>query len=203
MKTLKQYIKESILDDEEKLGDLGENIIDIIERFLKDNYKGASKCKISKKPNENGKYVVVCNGDLVIDPKNILSLTNKYFIFGKVKGNFDCSYCSSLTSLDGAPEVVDGDFYCYNCFSLTSLKGAPEKVGGNFYCHGCKSLTSLKGAPEVVGKNFDCSYCSSLTTLEGAPKKVGGDFTVIDHGNLFTREDIEKISKVVYIIYKY
>ena len=43
--------------------------------------------------------------------------------FGKVTGNFECSYLG-LKSLEGAPQTVGGDFKCsYN--QLTSLKGAP------------------------------------------------------------------------------
>ena len=69
---------------------------------------------------------------------------------------------------------VDGDFDCYKCTSLTSLEGAPQEVVGNFYCSDCSSLTSLKGSPQKVGGDFNCSNCSSLTSLEGAPQKVAG-----------------------------
>ena len=112
--------------------------------------------------------------------------------FGKITGNFDCSYldlkslkgvptevsgffnCSNnkLTSLKGAPQTVKS-FYCsYN--QLTSLEGAPQKVYENFWCHN-NQLTSLKGAPTEVGKGFNC-YNNRLTSLVGAPQKVGGDF---------------------------
>ena len=74
------------------------------------------------------------------------------FKFGRVDGYFDCSDCSSLTSLEGAPQEVGGDFICIKCTSLTTLEGAPQKVAGD----------------------FDCSMCTSLTSLEGAPKKIGG-----------------------------
>jgi|SRR6056300_1523436 hypothetical protein len=108
--------------------------------------------------------------------------------FGKVSGNFNCSY-NNLTSLGGAPQEVGGNFDCrYNY--LTSLEGAPQKVGGNFYCSG-NNLTSLEGAPQEVGGDFDCSYSiglislisgdfscrvNTLTSLKGAPQKVGGGF---------------------------
>ena len=65
-----------------------------------------------------------------------------------------------------APEKVDRDFNCKYCSSLTSLKGAPVKVSGSFWCSKCISLTSLEGSPEKVGRNFYCSNCSSLTSLE-------------------------------------
>ena len=39
-----------------------------------------------------------------------------------------------------APEKVGGDFSCSLCHLLASLEGAPEKVGGDFYCVYCTSL---------------------------------------------------------------
>ena len=98
------------------------------------------------------------------------------FKFGRVDGYFDCSDCSSLTSLEGAPQEVGWNFYCSDCSSLTSLKGSPQKVGGDFNCSNCSSLTSLEGVPQEVGRNFYCRNCPSLTSLEGAPKKIGGKF---------------------------
>ena len=78
----------------------------------------------------------------------------------KISGNFNCSYCDSLTSLEGSPEVVRRSFNCSKCNSLTSLKGSPEKIGGNFTCANCKSLKSLKGIPKEIGKNFNCQSCN-------------------------------------------
>ena len=52
------------------------------------------------------------------------------FKFGRVDGYFDCSDCSSLTSLEGAPQEVGRDFICSKCTSLTSLEGVPKKLGG-------------------------------------------------------------------------
>jgi hypothetical protein len=93
--------------------------------------------------------------------------------FGKVSGNFFCSF-NSLTSLDGSPEEVSYGFYC-NGNKLTSLKGSPKRVGGDFFCQDNR-LTSLEGAPssEVSG-NFYC-YINDLTSLKGSPRKVGGNF---------------------------
>ena len=113
--------------------------------------------------------------------------------FGKVTGNFECSYldikslkgapievgrgfdCSKnqLTSLEGAPRKVSGNFSCsYN--QLTSLKGAPIEIGRDFWCSD-NQLTSLKGAPQEVGGSFYCSK-NQLTSLEGAPTEVGESF---------------------------
>ena len=93
-----------------------------------------------------------------------------------VTGDFTCAHCTSLESLEGAPEKVGGDFICVDCDSLDSLEGAPEKVSGDFICAGCTSLESLEGAPKEVGEDFICDRCHSLKSLEGAPEKVGGDF---------------------------
>ena len=98
------------------------------------------------------------------------------FKFGRVDGDFDCYKCTSLTSLEGAPQEVGGNFSCSDCPSLKSLKGAPQEVGENFSCSNCTSLTSLEGAPQKVGGDFYCNYCTSLTSLEGVPKKIGGKF---------------------------
>ena len=46
-----------------------------------------------------------------------------------------------------APQKVSGDFECSHCYSLASLEGAPQEVGGYFDCNDCTSLTSLEGAP--------------------------------------------------------
>ena len=157
MKTLNLYIKESLqckaiyneslLDDEEDL--INNSSIEIIEKFIKDNYNVTGKLDIKE---SNNIYIVNCNSDVVIKNNKITQLTNEFFEWGVVKGNFYCFECKSLTSLEGAPKEVDGDFYCSYCESLKSLEGAPEKVRGCFYCYGC--------------------------------------------GAQFTKEDIEKISKV-------
>ena len=75
------------------------------------------------------------------------------FKFGRVDGYFDCDGCTSLTSLEGAPQKVWRDFSCSNCTSLTSLKGSLQEVGRNFYCSNCPSLTSHEGVPKK-GRKF-------------------------------------------------
>jgi hypothetical protein len=92
--------------------------------------------------------------------------------FGKVSGNFDCSL-NKLTSLAGAPKVVDENFYCRDN-KLTSLAGAPQEVGEGFYCED-NNLTSLVGAPQKVRGGFDC-FGNKLTSLVGAPQEVGEGF---------------------------
>ena len=92
--------------------------------------------------------------------------------FGKVNGNFVCSY-NNLSSLEGCPKEVGGDFDCSNN-KLTSLEFGPERVNGVFYCSH-NNLTSLEFCPEKVNGDFYCKY-NSLTSLKGAPKEVDGFF---------------------------
>ena len=124
--------------------------------------------------SEDGKSVNCSSSIFIYD----IDLSNGRFPFpfGTVNGDFDCSVCSELISLEGAPEKVDKNFNCSECSSLTSLKGAPQIVGGDFVCDECL-ITSLEGAPEEVGGDFNCSECHNLTSLKGAPKKVGHYFT--------------------------
>lgn len=176
MKTLKEYIHESLLDDFDAVSSASATEIkNEIKQFLKDNYKKPSNFKISRKPNNDGYYEVDCSKYTnIFTNNNIMSLTNNLFIFVNVKGSFYCSYSRNLTSLEGSPKEVDGDFFCTNCNNLTSLEGSPEKVKGSFNCTFCDNLTSLKGAPKEVGKHFYCYSCKNLTSLEGVPEKVGG-----------------------------
>ena len=83
-------------------------------------------------------------------------------------GNINVSLMN-LTSLEGAPEIVNGSFYCYKN-NLTSLKGAPKEVYGNFNCSH-NELKNLEYSPEIVNGDFDCSYNANLKSLEYAPKK--------------------------------
>jgi hypothetical protein len=188
-------LRESLLDNDliEKTDKL---IKDEIKAFLKENFKGVSSCKISRKPNSDGKYEVSSTKSIEVKNLNITSLTNEMFIWTNVDGYFVVRYCKSLKSLEGAPEKVGGDFMCSDCDALISLEGAPKEVGGEFYCVRCKSLTSLKGAPEKVGGAFNCSMCTALTSLEGAPKEVGGSFDCRDRKNKFTEDDVKNVSNV-------
>ena len=60
-----------------------------------------------------------------------LNLTKLPIRFGTVGGNFYCGD-NKLTSLEGAPKVVDGAFCCNDNYYLTSIKGAPTEIGKNF-----------------------------------------------------------------------
>ena len=192
VRSLKNSIIESLLDDEDEVFDgVKENII---KEFLEENYNINGSYTIKEKGNE---FIVNVKGNIRVKNKDITSLTNDLFEFGSISGNFHCHSCYSLTSLKGAPKEVGGRFNCTYCESLktlegapkkvekfdcsycdllTSLEGVPEKVGGVFSCACCDSLKTLKGAPKEVGEKFDCGDCKSLKSLEGAPDEVGGDF---------------------------
>jgi hypothetical protein len=153
MKSIIEYIKESLLDDGNLIvKNIDKDIKQEIKQFLKDNFEGASKCKISKNPNDDGKYVVDCSSYIVVKNRSITSLTTDRFVWGKVEGVFSFCNCRSLKNLEGAPKEVGGNFECYGCESLTSLKGAPKKVGGNFDCAGCESLKSYDVDSKIKGK---------------------------------------------------
>ena len=170
MKSLKEYIDEGLLD-RVKNKEVDHKVL--IEEFLKENYKIYGAYTI--KETNNNKFVVDVKGRVVVKNRDITSLTNGVFEFGSAGSDFYCSYCTKLTSLEGAP----------------------KKVGGHFCCNDCKSLTSLKYAPQEVGESFNCSYCKELKTLKYAPQKVGDDFICYYCGAQFTEEDVKKYTNVV------
>ena len=174
MKTFKIHIKESIFND---IKDIVSNDTALIEQFLKDNYDIRGSYTI--KDN-----VVDVKGHVIVKNEKIESLTNGLFRFGTVNGNFYCTGCPKLKTLEGAPKEVGRSFYCYNCHKLTSLEGAPEKVGKDFCCFECDGLKILDGGPKEVGGDFDCTKCVSLTSLEGAPRKVALSFVCVYCPNL-------------------
>lgn len=117
----------------------------------------------------NSKGLVDIDGDLDLMD---LELTKLPLEFGRVTGHFSCAN-NRLSSLKGAPQVVNGSFDCrYN--QLTSLEGSPRVIGGGFDCS-YNLLTSLKGAPQSTGRSFDCSN-NQLTSLIGSPQSVGVGF---------------------------
>ena len=218
MMNLKNYIIESLFDIDDNIDKIDKDIEKQIRKFLYNNFTNFSKCKISRKPNSNGKYEISTVGDIEVKNKSITSFTNGMFIWTNIKGNFDCANCYSITSLEGAPKEVEGSFFCNHCRSLISLRGAPEKISrgfhcsfcnslkslegapkevrGDFNCFNCDSLISLEGAPEKIGWIFNCHHCNSLISLKGAPKEVGGSFRCGRCKVKFTEEDVKKVSNV-------
>ena len=209
MKTLKLCF-ESLLDDDDVF--LGtKNDKKVIEEWIKNNYVFSGKLTISND------LVVNCSGRVNVKNRNIKSLTNGMFRWGKIDGEFVCSNCDNLTSLEGAPKSVWGYFNCSNCKNLKSLEGAPEEVDGSFLCYQCKSLIDLNGAPKKAGgfncgecenlKSLNYSYgeicgyiacddCNNLKTLEGAPEKIKGSFTCFNCKNLKITDSDRKKYKI-------
>lgn len=93
-----------------------------------------------------------------VNEYNIRSICKKYGIWnytinsdGSIDANGDVNLSSmGLYSLPLKFGRVNGNFYCYNNY-LTSLKGAPTIVEYNFYCGGNK-LKTLKYFPKVEGR---------------------------------------------------
>ena len=147
MKSFKQYIKESLLDDED---DIAIDTLPLVKEFLKKNYKFRGQIGIYK--GEDDIYIVNGYG-IYMENNESEHLTNGLFRFGKCK-SFDCSSAWSsfqgvrpqLKSLEGAPQECE-EFSCKRCRGLTSLKGAPQKCV-TFYCSDCVNLTSLEGCPQ-------------------------------------------------------
>lgn len=183
MISLRDYIYESVLDAQNP--EIA--IKNAIRGFLKNTYKG--RCIIRKTPDTDGKYIVDCNGDLII--KNFVgcpSITNGLFKFGSIKGNFQFHGTSETTSLEGGPEEVGGICRYYNV-NVETLEGSPKRTR-SFECSS-NNLISLKGCPMEVNEfditspklstlkdspksveTYNCSRCTNLSTLEGLPNNV-------------------------------
>ena len=153
MKNLKDIL-EGLLAGQDNILDTGNIVIkEIIEKFLKDNYRSNRKFKISDTPNKDGKYEV--SGSCVeVRNNKIIKLTNDLFVWDTVT-DFKCYFCDYLTSLEGAPKEVKRDFVCVYCKSIDSIEYAPKKVGNDFICHNNKRLFSkdeVENISNVSGK---------------------------------------------------
>ena len=163
MKSLKLQF-ESLLDDDDIFLGSG-NDKNLVKEWIKNNYRIYGKLTISDD------LIVDCDGSVFVENKNITSLTNGLFRWGKVNKSFICSSCKNLTSLEGAPKEVVGGFYCNGCDNIKSLQGAPKKVGGEFECSGCENLITLEGAPEKVRNEIFCANCNNLKITDSDRKK--------------------------------
>jgi len=72
--------------------------------------------------------------------------------FGKVTGNFSCSY-NKLKTLDASPREVGDDFVCIGNPPI-SLEGAPLKVGSHFYFNNIVSRYNLNAFLEVIKRDL-------------------------------------------------
>lgn len=191
LKKKKRKVKESLLDDEESLDDNSkQTIINSIKDYIGKNY---IKCdyKISDEPDENGKFVVNSLKSVTAN-RFIKELTNDHFVWGKVAGSFDCSFCVVLTSLKGAPKEVGNIFDCSYCRKLTSLEGAPKIVLGGFDCGYCISLTSIKHCPEEVRGQVNFSNCKNLKDLDAKYLPKNANILFIDGTKFAKSNDNDK-----------
>ena len=106
----------------------------VVEEWIKNNYIIAGRLTVKND------FVVDCSGDVFVKNRNIESLANDMFRWGKVKTYFYCQHCDNLKSLEGAPKEVGRNFSCSNCENLKTLDGAPKKVGEKFFCRNCDNL---------------------------------------------------------------
>ena len=84
-----------------------------IKDFINNNYTIKGKLTFE---HVNGICVVNCDDDVIVQNRDIQKLTDG-FVWGEVEGDFDCSYCTNLISLEGAPTYVEGNFICDCCNS--------------------------------------------------------------------------------------
>ena len=68
----------------------------------------------------------------------------KNFVFD---GDIDLSGSNLRELPDLSTVTVTGSFDCWDCSNLTSLKGAPKIVNGYFRCHHCDNLETLLHIP--------------------------------------------------------
>ena len=116
----------------------------VVEEYIRVNYTINGELIFE---NIDGVYIVNCDGNVKVKNLKIEKLTEG-FVWGIVKGDFSCSWCKNLKTLEGSPKEVGGGVYCSFCTKLESLEGSPEKVGGFFDCSECDNLKTLKGAPK-------------------------------------------------------
>ena len=76
-----------------------------------------------------------------------------------------CSYCSSLTSLELRNNTNLEKLQCYHCISLTSLNLQENKNLRLLSCFNCISLTSLNLRNNINLIQLWCFSCISLTSL--------------------------------------
>ena len=196
MKNLKEYMIEGIFDVDNNIDDIDDNIIRLKVQEYLDKCYYKSKWVISQKRNSDGKFEVSSKDSVQLDyENNATKLTNEYFVFYKINGDFDCSHCECLETLEGAPQVIRGNFLCYDCPSLEKLDTHTKEVYDNFDISNCTELKSLKGAPEEIGGYF--IYYSAGGSITGRNKNY-----VTPWSEKEARKYVKKIGKGVVRLYE-
>ena len=143
MKNLKEYIKEGLFDNLDKIEKMSgmESGVELLKKEVIDWIKNNAKGQIYENRfnfDFNTTPITVDYDGGVEFKRHITSLNNNdAFQWGVVGNYFSCSNCESLESLKGCPKEVGKGFNCSYCSSLKSLEGAPKKVSGDFYCIKC------------------------------------------------------------------
>lgn len=170
--------------------------------WISKNYVVNGKLWISEHKNENGLFEVSTDRDVFAasfysfhepdDQYPFESLTNGTFEWKEVRRLFNCSCCTSLMSLEGAPKVV-GSFKCNNCHSLKDLVGAPRQIYGDFDCSYCDGLKSLNGLPENINGDVYCCNCTMLESFGTTVKRVNGSLFAAYCTNLKSLKDMPTV----------
>ena len=131
---------------------------------------------------------IICTGEIYKQNLNTLTELNvsecnlltseklqEILIQCKNLETLECSFCTSLTSLDLRNNINLVTLWCSNCISLTSLdlrsssEGVTSKGCINLtvlWCYNCTSLTSLDLWSNINLEELWCSFCTSLTSLD-------------------------------------
>lgn len=137
---------------------------------------------------ENQQYGFVVNvaGDVELYEKNLNFIAVKFNI---IEEDFGCSV-NSLTSLYGAPEIVNGSFNCEKN-KLVSLEYSPQTVKDNF-CAANNQLDTIKGVSRFIGYNLwlPQNQLKNISSQE-LPNYVGGSIFMKDN---FLSQDIMNIT---------
>lgn len=144
-------------------------------------FENFNKSDLEKELNKYDIENYTINEDGTIDVDGDVDLSNNFlkqkqvlfkipFKFGKVSGDFNCSY-NNLESLEGSPYYVGGNFVCIKN-KLTSLNGSPSEVGGYFSCSYNK-LKSLEGMTLEIGDDFYCKRNPDLKELDSVSNIEG------------------------------
>lgn len=194
MKSLQEsLLEESILDDDI---DISAGIIELIRKFLDENYVWSDKFNISKKP-KNGKYVVTSTIRDIMPKSKCEQLTNGLFVWGKVK-DFLIFNCNKLKSLEGSPEVCNNFMIDGCCDNFDSLEGCPKEIKNTFFIKN-SFIQTIKGITQNV-QNIHIRNCPKLRSFEGCPKELAGE---INFSGLMSMDKNlkgfpEKVNKITY-----